>query len=199
MVERGQARAHARARQDGGESTEKEGPGRAAQAVAAYEQVFEQPARFSFRRWGARLERVAVRIDRYAEEGRGRPGAWLEELEALLADHRERAAAGTAAQPMSLAYFLPELERRSKRLRRQHKPRIQASRAAARLRALDSFGTPAGAAAYQQLRKRQADALRELTGQGTDDLDDEQLRARQLDALRELTGRDRRELEDGGS
>jgi hypothetical protein len=93
--------------------------------IAAFEAVYERPARLSDWRWRGRLERALRRLDRYADFGRGRPGACAELAVRLIADAR---AEGPGREARSVAYFVPVLDAISKDWRRAQKPRIKAQR-----------------------------------------------------------------------
>jgi hypothetical protein len=87
----------------------------------AFEAAFDRPARFSFARHLAYLERIFARFDRYTGLSAGHTrGAGLAEAMAIIADIGEEARwnVGRAAKINSLAYFLPILDEASKGRRR---------------------------------------------------------------------------------
>lgn len=73
-------------------------------------------------RW-EQLRRVLRRLDRYAAHGRGQAGAGIGVLVDLMLAHRlELPWEPSLPAPASLAYFLPELERISRKWRRDQDP-----------------------------------------------------------------------------
>lgn len=98
------------------------GPSR---AHAAFWLVWGRSGRMRRARW-EQLRRVLSRLDLYAEHGRGRRGAGLEVLIGQLLAHRQAldepwlfGATDPPPAPASLAFYLPELERRSRDWRRR--------------------------------------------------------------------------------
>jgi hypothetical protein len=70
-----------------------------------------------------RLARILRRLDRYASHGQGSPGAGLELLVELMVGHRRALLwEDRLPRPATLAYFLPELDRTSKKWRRDNDP-----------------------------------------------------------------------------
>lgn len=98
-------------------------------AWAAFFCLFGRPRPHGLRRH-RQLERVFARLDRH-----GGPGAGLDVLVAMMVGHRDAiAAAEPLPAPATLAYFLPDLERLSRKWRRDQSPVRRANAAEHRRR-----------------------------------------------------------------
>jgi hypothetical protein len=94
---------------------------------------------------------VLQRLDRYGDQGRGRPGSGLQALEGLLEGQAWSVRFESAPVPKHLGYFLPALKQIARRWKHTWAPSIKAERRACGVR---------GPAAPS--RREERDALREL-------------------------------------